>query len=146
MFKKLLPFADVLFTIAGLVALGIARLDPHQILFWPGLVLAVGGIGGAFFLRRSSRGKRKEVMLTISRDDWTVEKDQNMPISSRLDVPETRHGKGSDINVRVEQIEFKQYDLEEPVIENGNITIRFRNTNFPIDPRIPLRIYVAGRG
>jgi len=144
--KKLLPIADALFTLAGLIALVIARFDPSQTLFWPGIILAVGGIFGAFLLRRSSKGKRKEILIEISRGDWIVELEEGLPVRSQLVISETRHGKGSDINVRVEQIEIKRYDLEEPQLEAGRITIRFRSNNFPMDPRIPLRVYVAGRG
>jgi hypothetical protein len=85
-------------------------------------------------------------MLEISRENWSVEVEGGIPVRSRLDIPEARHGKGSDINVRVEQVELKRWDLEEPQVSAGNITIRFRSNNFPMDLRIPLRVYVSGRG
>ena len=144
--KKILSIADAVFTIAGLVALVIARFDPSQRLFWPGLIFAIVGIFGAFLLRRASKERRKERVLEIGREDWTVEVEGGLPVRSRLVVPEARHGKGSDINVRVEQTEFKRYDLEEPQLEAGTITIRFRSNNFPMDPRIPLRLHVSSRG
>ena len=134
--KTLLSIADVVFTIACLMVVFISRFYPTQYLFWPGLILATVGIIGFFLLRRASKERRKETMLEISREN----------VRSRLDIPEARHGKGSDINVRVEQVELKRWDLEEPQVSAGNITIRFRSNNFPMDLRIPLRVYVSGRG
>jgi len=65
---------------------------------------------------------------------------------SGLEIPEERHGKGRDINVRIVQVDSKRWDLDEPDIVDGSITIRYRSNNFPMYPRIPLRVYVSGRG
>jgi hypothetical protein len=144
--RKLLAVADAVFTIAGIVGLVISRFDPSRPLFWAGIAVAILGLLGAFMLRRISKGRRQELMLQIDPKEWTVEGDDAGPTDAWLTITEDRHERGPDVSVRVQQVALKHWDLAEPEIGDGNITIRYAHNNFPDDPRIPLRVYISGRG
>jgi rRNA-processing protein FCF1 len=74
-----------------------------------------------------------------------VKWEQEMAMDAELIILSSKHGKGSNINVKVKQPEFKRYDLEDTITETGDIVIRYANNNFPLDPRIALCVHVSAR-
>ena len=144
--RKIASVADVVFTIAAVAALLISRFNISRPVFWVGVVLGIIALVGFFQLRRISKGRRQELALNIHPDEWIVEQDESGPTNAWLTISENRHERGADVGVRVEQVALKHWDLAEPEIVNGNITIRYAHNNFPLNPRIPLRVYISSRG
>jgi len=136
---KLLKIADTVFFIATIMAIVIGH--PRI-----ALVLGIMSATGFYLLRSASKKRRTEELFEIAPADRSVKNEDGKATDAWLEIPEERHGRGNDINVRIEQLERKRWDLEEPTIENGNVTIRYRPNNFPRDPRIHLRVYISGRG
>ena len=124
---NLLKIADTVFFIAAVLAILIGHLRI-------GLVLGIMSAAGFYLLRSASKKRRAEQMLEIAPGDWTVEQKGGGAADAWLEIPEERHGRGSDINVRIEQLERKRWDLEEPTIQNGKVTIRYSPNNLPWNP------------
>jgi hypothetical protein len=111
-----------------------------------GVALGIIALVGFFQLRRISKGRRQELALNIDPDEWIVEQDELQPTDAWLTIREDRHQRGADVGVRVEQVALKHWDLAEPEIVNGNITIRYAHNNFPLNPRIPIaRVHLQSR-
>jgi len=144
--RKIVSVADGVFTIASVTALLISRFNTSRPLFWTGVALGIMALVGFFQLRRISKGRRQELALDIDPDEWIVEQGELGPTDAWLTIKEDRHERGADVGVRVEQVALKHWDLAEPEIVNGNITIRYAHNNFPLNPRIPLRVYISSRG
>lgn len=121
----------------------ISRFDPEKRFFWVGVIFGLLGIAGGIYLKIASNRKKKETCINIEPSEWSIDGDQYT--KTCLIIPEQRHGKGADINLRVEFVGYDRYDLEPTAANNGEITIRYARNNYPANPRIPLRIYVSAR-
>lgn len=142
-----LLIADCVFTIAAIAAAVVGLVDRKY-----AVTLAIGGLIGAFLLRRAkanqekkSAERRKERSIHISPTDWHLEHEDGVCVRAWLEVAPNTHGKGEDVNVRIEQTELKRWDLEEPKIERGRIFITYSPNNFP-GRGISLNLYISGRG
>ena len=133
---------ELLTAACSIAAFLISRFDPSKALFWLGVVLGVGGAVGAILLKVAADNRKKEVCVTKRPRDWIEEKTEWQ--QTRLEIEAKEHGRGSNINVRWEFVEYDRFDLE-PTVVNGNITLRYKRNNYPSRPKIPLRVYVSGR-
>ena len=133
---------EIAMSVCSILAFLISRFDPSKNLFWLAVCLSVAGAVGAILLKIAADGRKKEICLKIRPRDWIEEKTDWQ--QTRLEIEAKAHGRGSNISVRWEFIGHERFELLQK-IENGNITIRYKRNNYPLRPKIPLRIYISGR-
>lgn len=129
----------------SIIAGALAGITIHPLFAVLGLAVAIGLIIWDYLNKERADQIREELCIEITPQDWTITKDQGMAVDAELVIREARHGKGRDINVRIRQTGLKRWDLEEHIIEDGDIVIRYARNNFPQDPRIALHVYISGR-
>ena len=97
---------------------------------------------GLLLLKIGADGRKKEICLQIKPRDWFLEKTKYR--ETRLEIDARKHGRGSNISARWEFPQGIPFDLEY-VLDNGNITIKYKRNNYPANPKIPLLVYISGR-
>ena len=133
---------EIVVAVCAVASFLISRFNPNKDFFWLAIFLGVSASIGAVCLKIAADNRKKEICLQKRPKDWFLEKTNYW--NTRLEIDAKEHGKGSNINVRWEFVEYQHFDLDSQ-IENGNITIKYKRNNYPINPKIPLRIYISGR-
>ena len=139
--SKLL-IAEILVVSASITAFLISRFDQQKTLFWVGTSLGVlAGIMTVVIKVAADRRKR-EICIEKRPKDWFVDKTEWW--NTHLEIESKEHGKGSNLNVRWEFFGYEKPELD-CIVSKGNITIKYKRNNYPLNPKMPLRIYISGR-
>lgn len=132
-----------IFAIGIIAILAGPSSNPYITAF--GVILSIGVAIYQFSEDQKNERQIKERAFPFSPDDWLVEHQEGVPVSAKLVIPPEVHGYGENVSVRIEQTENKRWDLAEPRIENGRITITYAPNNFPCRG-IGLIVYISARG